>query len=222
MLSTDTQQAHGKKRELAQTSMLQLAIIGPSESMQCFMISTGTAGGFREVSMPGPQKPMWQKSSAELVALFAELAPQDPAVTQKKMFGWPCCFVNGNLFTGLHKESMVFRLSDDDRMAFLKLDGAADFEPMPGRKMKGYTTLADPLHRNRKELVRWMERALEHTRSLPAKSKSKPSEVPEKGDDVDWKLVFTPAGVRMRYVRRPCPNPACVSKDLFRKPGVVR
>jgi len=131
--------------------------------------------------MAGPQKPMWQKSPAELVALFAELVPQDPAVTQKKMFGWPCCFVNGNLFAGLHKESMIFRLSDDDRVAFLRLDGAADFEPMPGRKMKGYTTLADPLHGNRKELGRWMERALEHTRSLPAKAKSKPKRSARQG-----------------------------------------
>jgi hypothetical protein len=101
------------------------------------IISSGAPQShFVEPSMAGPQKPMWQKSSAELVALFAELAPQDPAVTQKKMFGWPCCFVNGNLFAGLHKESMIFRLSDDDRVAFLRLDGAADFEPMPGPKMR--------------------------------------------------------------------------------------
>ena len=55
----------------------------------------------------------WGKSSAGLVELFAELAPKDKRVQQKKMFGWPCCFVN--LFTRLHKESA----------AFLRLDGAA-------------------------------------------------------------------------------------------------
>lgn len=115
------------------------------------------------------------------MALFAELAPQDPAVTQRKMFGWPCCFVNGNLFTGLHKESMIFRLSDDDRLAFLKLDGAADFEPMPGRKMKGYAAWTDPLHRDRTEIARWIERALEHTRSLPRKTKVKVKRSSKKG-----------------------------------------
>ena len=100
-------------------------------------------------SMASERKPTWEKSSAELVALFTELVPKDPEVTQKKMFGWPCCFVNGNLFAGLHKESMIFRLSDADRLAFLRLDGAADFEPMLGRKMKGYTTLRNPMRRDR-------------------------------------------------------------------------
>jgi len=40
-------------------------------------------------------------STAALVDLFTGLAPEDPQVEQKKMFGWPCCFVNGNLFAGL-------------------------------------------------------------------------------------------------------------------------
>jgi hypothetical protein len=127
----------------------------------------------KNISVTTEQKPLWEKSSAELVALFAELAPKAPGVTQKKMFGWPCCFVNGNLFAGLHKESMIFRLSDDDRLAFLRLDGAADFEPMPGRKMKGYATLRNPMRWDRRELARWIERAMGYTRSLPAKNKVK-------------------------------------------------
>ena len=64
--------------------------------------------------MSTPPKMTWEKSSAALVDLFTGLAPEDPQVEQKKMFGWPCCFVNGNLFAGLHKESMIFRLSQPD------------------------------------------------------------------------------------------------------------
>jgi hypothetical protein len=41
------------------------------------------------------EKSTWEKSSDKLVALFEELAPREPGVTVKKMFGWPCCFVNG-------------------------------------------------------------------------------------------------------------------------------
>jgi TfoX N-terminal domain len=89
------------------------------------------------------------------------------------MFGWPCAFVNGNLFAGLHKQNMIFRLSDHDRTAFLKLDATADFEPMPGRKMRGYVTLADPIRRERTELARWIERAMKHTQSLPPKIQTK-------------------------------------------------
>jgi TfoX/Sxy family transcriptional regulator of competence genes len=118
-------------------------------------------------------KMTWEKSSAALADLFSELVPKQPNVEQKKMFGWPCGFVNGNLFAGLHKESMLFRLSEKDQAAFLRLDGAADFEPMPGRKMKGYTILSDPLARDRKELAKWIGRSLEHVRGLPSKAKKK-------------------------------------------------
>jgi TfoX/Sxy family transcriptional regulator of competence genes len=111
----------------------------------------------------------WQKSSAALVDLFTELAPKDKRVQQKKMFGWPCCFVNGNLFTGLHKESMLFRLSEKDQAAFLRLQGAAEFEPMPGRKMKGYVVFSNPLARDRKELSKWIARSLDYASALPAK-----------------------------------------------------
>lgn len=38
----------------------------------------------------------------------------------------------------LHKQSMIFRLSETDQSTFLEMEGAAEFEPMPGRKMKGY------------------------------------------------------------------------------------
>ena len=66
---------------------------------------------------------------------------------------------------------MIFRLPDEDHAKFLQLDGAADFEPMPGRKMKGYVILADPLARDKKEMSQWMNRAREFTSSLPAKQK---------------------------------------------------
>jgi TfoX/Sxy family transcriptional regulator of competence genes len=119
------------------------------------------------------EKPTWEKSSEQLIALFEDLVPKEPDVAQKKMFGWPCCFANGNLFWGLHKQSMIFRVADADRAAFLKLDGAADFEPMPGRKMKGYVMLADPLHRDRATLQNWAGRSLALARTLPAKAKKK-------------------------------------------------
>lgn len=121
--------------------------------------------------MPMNDKANWEKSSERLVALFEQLAPQDPSVTSKKMFGWPCCFVNGNLFAGLHKQSMIFRLHDTDRAAFLELGGTGDFEPMPGRKMKGYMIMAEPLDRERSILAQWMRRSLAFTRALPPKAK---------------------------------------------------
>jgi TfoX N-terminal domain len=123
--------------------------------------------------MTPASKPTWEKSPAQLVALFTELVPKHPAVARKMLFGWPCCFANGNLFFGLHKEGMIFRLADGDRLACLKLPGTADFEPMPGRKMKGYVFLTDPGRHDGKELKRWIGRSLEFSLSLPPKVKAK-------------------------------------------------
>jgi TfoX/Sxy family transcriptional regulator of competence genes len=120
--------------------------------------------------MPDPNM-NWERSSDDLIELFRILAPKDGGVEQKKMFGWPCCFVNGNLFAGLHKQRMIFRLPEKDQATFLKLEGATEFEPMPGRKMKGYVILENPLARDRKELAHWISRSLEYGRSLPPKSK---------------------------------------------------
>jgi hypothetical protein len=123
------------------------------------------------------EKASWEKSLEQLVAFFESLVPKEPDVAQK-MFGWPCCFVNGNLFLGLHKQSMIFRVGDTDRTKFLKLDAAAEFEPMPGRKMKGCVMLADPLRRDRATLRNWAGRSLALARTLPAKAKKKAT--PEK------------------------------------------
>ena len=54
-------------------------------------------------------------SATEVEVLFASLAPTGPEFSQKKMFGYLCCFVNGNLFAGLHKRNMIFRLPAGDR-----------------------------------------------------------------------------------------------------------
>jgi TfoX/Sxy family transcriptional regulator of competence genes len=118
-------------------------------------------------------RPTFEKSPHKLVALFEELAPHEAGVTQKKMFGWPWCFMNGNLFLGLQKQSLIFRLSDRDRAEFLKIEAAADFEPMPGRKMTGYAILVDPLQRDRAEIERWMGRSLAFARTLPEKGTTK-------------------------------------------------
>src|SRR5215467_10265487 len=122
--------------------------------------------------MPDRPTMTWEKSPQGLIDLFTSLAPTAPGVEQKKMFGWPCCFVNGNLFTGLHKQSIIFRLSEADQTAFLKLGDATEFEPMPGRKMAGYVILSEPLTRDRKELARWINRALQFASGLPPKEKS--------------------------------------------------
>ncbi len=121
--------------------------------------------------MPDAPKMTWEKSSPELVQLFEEISPAGPQVEHKKMFAWPCLFLNGNLFAGLHKENIIYRLPEPEQKSFLKMDGAGLFSPMPGRPMKGFVILSDPLHQNRAELEKWMSRAIEYAATLQPKQK---------------------------------------------------
>lgn len=113
----------------------------------------------------------WTKSPPELVALFDEVAPTAPAVERRKMFGYPAAFVNGNMFAGLHGARLVLRLPEAALREFMALDGAAPFEPMPGRAMKGYAVAPPSLLADKAGLSAWLERCFEGAAALPAKQK---------------------------------------------------
>jgi TfoX/Sxy family transcriptional regulator of competence genes len=115
--------------------------------------------------------PAWRKSPADLIALFYAALPDDPRVERRKMFGYPCAFVAGNLFAGLHQESVIVRLAENDRAAAIADQGACMFEPMPGRPMREYIVLPDAALKGRGKLTAWLQRALDYAASLPAKEK---------------------------------------------------
>ena len=131
--------------------------------------------------------PVWRKSPDDLIALFYAALPSDPRVERRKMFGYPCAFIGGNLFTGLHQENVIVRLAEKDRLAAIGKQGARLFEPMTGRLMREYIVL--PLRRSQSggALAAWLQRGLSYAASLPAKAK-KPSR----------KAKFTPVGARHR------------------------
>ena len=115
------------------------------------------------------------KPSGDSAAAFAKLVPDDPAVIARSMFGNPAAFVNGNLFTGLFGDNLFVRVSDDEG-ARLRAVGGSDFAPMPGRPMKGYTTLPAGWAADPENTRRWIAISLEWSRALPAKSaRAKPA-----------------------------------------------
>jgi TfoX/Sxy family transcriptional regulator of competence genes len=108
------------------------------------------------------------KPSEQAKRDFQELLPEEPAVAARPMFGNLAGFVNGNMFTGLFGEKLFVRVADADREALIK-EGGADFAPMAGRPMKGYVTLPAGWAGRPAATRRWIDRALETTRALPAK-----------------------------------------------------
>ncbi|MBM3567606.1 MAG: TfoX/Sxy family protein [Alphaproteobacteria bacterium] len=118
----------------------------------------------------------WRKSPPTLIARFDAVLPKAPGVVRRSMFGYPVAFVNDAMFTGLHQESFILRLSDGDRRALAKAHDARPFEPLPGRVMREYLALPPALIDDAGELKAWVARGLAYARSVkrkPARSKNR-------------------------------------------------
>jgi TfoX/Sxy family transcriptional regulator of competence genes len=113
----------------------------------------------------------WRKSPQQLIDLFVSVIPDPPAV-QRKMFGYPAGFVNGNMFMSLFQDDLILRLPESLREEFLKVDGAKIFEPMPGRPMREYVAVPPHVMADKKKLASWVSRALDYGASLKPKSRA--------------------------------------------------
>jgi TfoX/Sxy family transcriptional regulator of competence genes len=111
----------------------------------------------------------WTKTPEETVVLFNESLPVDDRVERRKMFGYPCAFVNNNLFTGTHQADIIVRLPPD-RQAAVIAAGGAGFEPM-GRRMKEYVTLPTERLGDDAFVAEWIGHAFAYASALPPKVK---------------------------------------------------
>jgi TfoX/Sxy family transcriptional regulator of competence genes len=110
----------------------------------------------------------WQKSSPAMVEMFEAIAP-GPPVERRKMFGYPAAFVNGNFFMGLFQDDLILRLPEEARAELLKMKGARQFEPMPGRPMKEYVVVPSRLVDDQSALAPWITKSLAWASSLDPK-----------------------------------------------------
>jgi TfoX/Sxy family transcriptional regulator of competence genes len=114
----------------------------------------------------------WGPASDEWIQVYNKVAAG--MADQRRMFGYPCAFVNGNMFAGLFQTGLFLRLSEPEREEFLRLKGASRFEPLPGRVMREYVTAPADMARLPKVVAEWLRRAYAYTSSLPKKEKKKP------------------------------------------------
>jgi TfoX/Sxy family transcriptional regulator of competence genes len=115
--------------------------------------------------------PKWERSPEALVQLFSRVLPEGPNVERRKMFGYPCAFVNGNMFAGLFAGQMFVRLSAEERLSMIAEQGAEPFEPMPGRPMKDYIVVPHALMVRETALGALVARAMTFGASLAPKIK---------------------------------------------------
>lgn len=109
-------------------------------------------------------------ASEAVVKLFLEAVKSVPDVDVKKMFGYPCAFLNGQMLTGVFADRMMVRFSEADRRELLLLPGARPFEPVPGRIMREYLEVPPQVMASLVDLERWMARGLGYVRTLPPKA----------------------------------------------------
>jgi hypothetical protein len=116
-------------------------------------------------------RPTFTKSSPELVERYGEVLARHfaPDITLKKMFGYPCAWIAGNMVSGLFAEDWWVRLSEPDREALLALPGAHQFEVMPGKAMGRYVVLPRDVTASDADVDAWLGKAIDYTRTLPPK-----------------------------------------------------
>ena len=117
--------------------------------------------------------PSMPKSPPELVARFDAVAVDFPRADRRLTFGYPSLTVGGNMVTGLHGASWFVRLGSAQTDEARALDGAAQFAPMAGRPMTGYTVLPSEVVDDDGAIRRWVERAVDFGTTLPPKASKK-------------------------------------------------
>jgi TfoX/Sxy family transcriptional regulator of competence genes len=111
------------------------------------------------------------RASPWIRELFASLT-EGLECDRRQMFGFPCAFVNGQMFSGVFGDAIFVRLSEEAR-ARLLAQGGSVLDPMGGRPMKEYVLLADGLLEDEQAGARWLAQALTYARSLPLKASKK-------------------------------------------------
>ena len=114
----------------------------------------------------------WVKSSEGIKARFEAGVAGIEDLEQRQMFGYPAAFIGGNLTTSLHRESWIVRLPDAERAELVDA-GWSEFEPMPGRPMRGYVVMPDEVATDPQQARTWVERAASYVRTLPPKEAKK-------------------------------------------------
>lgn len=112
----------------------------------------------------------FEKSPPWLVELFGDALAATPG-ERRQMFGYPCGFLNGQLFCGLFASSMFVRLGEGDRAELLATEGARVFDPMGGRPMREYVVVPPALLDDAEALRKWLSRAAVYASALPPRKK---------------------------------------------------
>jgi TfoX/Sxy family transcriptional regulator of competence genes len=102
------------------------------------------------------------------VVRFTEVVERHPRLVSKRMFGYDCTWVNGNMATGLFADTWFVRVGEA-AAELLAMPGAVPFAPMGGTPTKGYACLPPSVIADDAALDAWLERCVAFIATLPPK-----------------------------------------------------
>lgn len=101
-------------------------------------------------------------------------------VTEQAMFGGICFMLNGNMLVGASPRGLLVRVGKEGSDAALARPHARMME-QGGRSMAGYIVVANEGVARDKDLKAWLDLAVDHVKTLPAKTKTPPKKPAAKG-----------------------------------------
>jgi TfoX/Sxy family transcriptional regulator of competence genes len=106
----------------------------------------------------------------ELAARIRELVGDQPALTEKKMFGGLAFLIGGNMAIAASGQGGLLVRVDPDQSDELVATTPARPMEMRGREMAGWLRVDSDDVRRQSELARWVALGTTYARSLPPKS----------------------------------------------------
>jgi hypothetical protein len=102
-----------------------------------------------------------------LASRIRDLIGPDPQLTEKKMFGGLAFLIRGHMSISASGQGGVLVRVDPARTDDLVAATTATIAVMRGREMPGWLRVAAADVADDAELERWVDRAIDHARSLP-------------------------------------------------------
>ena len=105
----------------------------------------------------------------DLANQLRDLLADEPAVSEKKMFGGLAFLLQGNLsVSASHTGGLLARIDPADTEAFLARPHVSPME-MAGRRMEGWVIVAPEGLKTKRELAAWVRRSVTFVKTLPPK-----------------------------------------------------
>jgi TfoX/Sxy family transcriptional regulator of competence genes len=115
----------------------------------------------------------WKKPSEGIVRFFEEKAA-DIKCEKRSMFGYPCAFINNNMFFGTFEDNIFLRLGEAGSKKAMAADNdITAFEPRPGRRMAQYVVVPQKVRNDPRLFERLLAQSVKYASSLPVKERRK-------------------------------------------------